>query len=90
MGANSLLIVFGGLVLFLILFAVALGLWHPRSGIDIVGRSLRSEAAEAEIEESDIDQMIDAQNELRRARGAPEIGDELAYRVRRPGPSDEE
>ena len=76
--------IIGGLTLFLILFALALGLWHPRSGQAIVGRSLRNEEAEAEIEAHDIDEMIDARNARRRARGLPEIGDELADQVRRP------
>ena len=86
MGGDALWFVFGGIFAFLILFVLALGMWHPRTGHDIVGRSLRSDAADAEIEAADIDQMIEAQNELRRARGAPEIGDELAYHVRRPKP----
>jgi hypothetical protein len=85
-GGDLLWLVFGGIFAFLILFVLALGVWHPRSGRDIVGRSLRSDEAEAEIEASDIDQMIDAQNALRRRAGKPEIGDELAYRVRRPPP----
>jgi hypothetical protein len=85
-GGDVLWFVFGGIFVFLILFVLALGMWHPRSGRDIVGRSLRSDAADAEIEAGDIDQMIEAQNALRRARGAPEIGDELAYHVRRPKP----
>jgi hypothetical protein len=83
-GGDILWIVFGGIFAFLILFVLALGIWHPRTGRDIVGRSLRSVEAEAEIEATDIDQMIEAQNALRRKRGAPEIGDELAYHVRRP------
>lgn len=79
--------IIGGMTLFLILFAVALGLWHPRSGNQIVGRSLRNEEAEAEIEAHDIDEMIDARNARRRARGLPEISDELAEQARRPGES---
>jgi hypothetical protein len=85
-GGDVLWLFFGGIFLFLILFVLALGMWHPRSGRDIVGRSLRSDAADAEIEATDIDQMIEAQNALRRKRGAPEIGDELAYHARRPKP----
>lgn len=71
-------IVFGGTVVFLLLFAIGLGIWHPRSGVQIVGRSLRDDAAEAEIEAHDIDQMLDARNALRRRLGKPELGDELA------------
>jgi hypothetical protein len=78
---NSMLILFGGTVAFLVVFAVALGLWHPRSGIQIVGRSLRNHEAEAEIEAHDIDQMIDARNDLRRRIGKPELGEELAKQL---------
>jgi hypothetical protein len=72
------LVIFGGLVLFLTLFALALGAWHPKRGSQIVGRSLRDEGAEAEIEEHDIDQMIDSLNDLRRRSGRREVGEELA------------
>jgi hypothetical protein len=78
-------VIIGGLTLFLLLFVVALGLWHPRSGRMIVGRSLRDEGAEAEIEAHDIDEMLDARNARRRAAGKPAISDELAEQVRRPG-----
>jgi hypothetical protein len=76
-----MLVVFGGLVAFLLVFAVGLGLWHPRSGVQIVGRSLRNDAAEAEIEAHDIEQMLDARNDLRRRLGKPELGDELARQL---------
>jgi hypothetical protein len=59
-------------------FALILGIWSPRTGRQIVGGSLRSDEAEAEIEAHDIDQMIEARNDLRRRAGRPEIGDELA------------
>jgi hypothetical protein len=39
---------------------------------------LHTEAADAEIEAVDIDQMIEARNERRRLAGRPEIGEELA------------
>lgn len=80
---DPLLVLFGGLVVFLLLFALALGIWHPKSGTDIVGRSLRSPDAEAEIEATDIDQMIAARNEIRRRHGRPELGDDLVAELRR-------
>jgi len=45
---------------FFLVFTLALGAWHPRTGRSIVGRSLRDEEAEARIEAEDIDQMIEA------------------------------
>lgn len=80
---DPLLVLFGGLILFFLVFTILLGLMHPRSGMEIVGRSLRDYEAEAEIEAGDIDQMIDARNEIRRRRGLPPIGDELAEQVTR-------
>jgi hypothetical protein len=67
---------------FFVVFLLALGMWHPRSGNQIVGRSLRNPEAEAEIEANDIEMMIEAQNEIRRRRGAPDIGDELAEQLK--------
>jgi hypothetical protein len=80
---DPVIVLFGGLVLFLFAFAVLLGLAHPKSGRQIVGGSLRDEGAEAEIEEHDIEQMIAARNEIRRRRGLPTIGEELAEELRR-------
>lgn len=45
-------------------------------------------AAQIEVEEHDIEEMIEAQNELRRRLGHPTIGDELAEGIR-PRPEDE-
>lgn len=83
---DPLLVLVGGLIAFFLVFTILLGLLHPRSGMEIVGRSLRDYEAEAEIEAHDIDQMIDARNEIRRRRGLPPIGDELAEQVRREMP----
>ncbi len=41
----------------------------------------RALAAQAEVEEADIDQMIEARNDIRRRRGLPEIGDDLVARL---------
>jgi hypothetical protein len=68
----------GSLVLLLILVLVlAEPRPHERLGAE------RSYAAEAEVEESDIEQMLEARNEIRRRRGLPEIGDELVEELRR-------
>jgi hypothetical protein len=72
-------------VAFAVVIALA-ALFDPRSGRAIVGGSLRSDEAEAEIEAVDIDQMIEARNERRRLAGRPEIGDELAREALRRSP----
>lgn len=79
----ELFVIFGGLVVILLAWALFLGVSHPKTGRQLVGESLRSDEAEAEIEAVDIDQMIDARNERRRRAGRPEIGDELERRIRR-------
>jgi hypothetical protein len=73
-----MLVIFGGMLFAFALVVILAGLFHPRSGRSIVGGSLRSDEAEAEIEAVDIDQMIEARNERRRLAGRPDIGDELA------------
>ena len=74
---------FGSFVLIFVVMLLVLGLWHPRAGNDIVGKSRRNPAAEAEIEANDIDQMIEARNDLRRRAGKPTIGDDLASQLDR-------
>jgi hypothetical protein len=52
---------------------LALGRWYPGSGADQVHwRPTRSPEVEAELELDDVDQMLEAQNERRRASGRPE------------------
>ena len=65
--------VLGGLVVVVgILFA--LGKYYPGSGAEQVDwRPTRSPELEAELELDDVDQMLEAQNERRRASGRPEI-----------------
>ena len=64
-----LLVVFG---LFL-----AIGKWYPGSGADVLDwKPTRSPELEAENELDDVAQMIAAQNEMRRRRGAPERSEE--------------
>jgi hypothetical protein len=52
----------------------ALGRWYPGSGAEQVDwRPTRSPELEAELELEDVDQMLEAQNERRRASGRPEL-----------------
>jgi hypothetical protein len=57
----------------LIIALMLIGAFHPRSGADVLRwRPTRSPEAEAQNEIDDVDQMIEAANERRRARGKPE------------------
>jgi hypothetical protein len=57
----------------------ALGRWYPGSGAGQVDwRPTRSPDLEAELELDDVNQMLEAQNERRRATGRPEITEEDA------------
>jgi len=63
----------GGLLIALIL----LGLFYPGSGADQVNwRPTRSVEVEVQNEIDDLDQMLDAANAKRRARGAAELTEE--------------
>ncbi len=60
--------VFGMLVVIVLIF-LAIGKWYPGSGAEQVDwKPTRSPEHEAELELEDVDQMIEAQNERRRAR----------------------
>ena len=62
-----------------VLVFLAIGKWYPGSGAEQVDwRSTRSPEREAELEVDDIAQMLEAQNERRRASGRPEISEEDA------------
>lgn len=63
----------GGLLLWLIF----LGLYHPRSGADVLQwRPTRSAEMEAQNEIDDLEQMLEAANAKRRARGERELTEE--------------
>jgi hypothetical protein len=70
-----------GLGSFVVLLVLVMSLSRPRPH-ERLGAE-RSYATEAEIEATDIEQMIEARNEIRRRRGLPEIGDELVDELRR-------
>jgi hypothetical protein len=78
------LIVTGGLVL-MVLAVLALGQWYPGSGAEQLDwKPTRSPELEAENEIDDVAQMLEAQNERRRRRGAPErTEEEIAEEVSR-------
>ncbi len=59
---------------FMIGVLLVVGHFYPGSSADLVDwKPTRSPAVEAQNEIDDIRQMMEAQNEMRRRRGAPEI-----------------
>jgi hypothetical protein len=59
---------------FIVLCLVLLARAYPGSGADLVDwRPTRSHEVEAQLEVDDVQQMLDAQNEYRRRRGASEL-----------------
>ena len=81
---DAFTVVFGGTLAFFVLLVLALGLFSKRSARDYLDwKPTRSPEAEIQDELDDVAQMIAAQNELKRRRGAPEISeDEIEARVR--------
>jgi hypothetical protein len=68
--------VFGAIVVMVLVF-LAIGKWYPGSGAEQVDwKPTRSYEDEVRLELEDVDQMIEAQNERRRASGRPEITEE--------------
>lgn len=56
---------------------VAVGHFYPGSSADLVDwKPTRSPEVEAQNEIDDVRQMLEAQNEMRRRRGAPEMTEE--------------
>ena len=63
-----------GMVGFIVLVLVLLARAYPGSGADLVDwRPTRSYEDEARLETEDIQQMIEAQNEMRRRRGERDL-----------------
>lgn len=74
------LAIVGLVILVLVLLARA----YPGSGADLVDwRPTRSPELQAELEADDVQQMLDAQNEIRRRRGAAELTEADAERMAR-------
>jgi hypothetical protein len=74
---DAFTVIFGGTLAFFVLMVVFLGLFSQRSARDYLDwKPTRSPETEAQNEIDDVAQMIEAQNELKRRRGAPEISEE--------------
>ena len=69
----------------LFLWIIALGLWHPRSGADVLQwRPTRSPELEAQNDIDDVEEMIAAQNALRARHGkAARTQEEVEAQVKR-------
>lgn len=63
-----------GVLAFVVAALVVVGHLYPGSSADLVDwRPTRSPEVEAQNEIDDVRQMLEAQNEMRRRRGAPEL-----------------
>lgn len=70
------------MVAFVVLCLVLLARAYPGSGADLVDwRPTRSPEVEAQLEMDDVQQMIAAQNEMRRRRGASDLTEADAERM---------
>ena len=78
MGSGELFaLVMVGIFVLLIVFILLLGIFYPGSGAEqLQWRPTRSPEQEAENEVDDVAQMLEAANERRRRRGAPELTEE--------------
>jgi hypothetical protein len=73
-----------GMVGLIVLCLVLLARAYPGSGADLVDwKPTRSHELEAQLEVDDVQQMLAAQNEYRRRRGAPDLTEEDADRMAR-------
>jgi hypothetical protein len=78
------ILVSAAMIGFIVLCLVLLARAYPGSGADLVDwKPTRSHEVEAQLEIDDVQQMIAAQNEYRRKRGAAEITEEDAERMAR-------
>jgi hypothetical protein len=90
---------FLGTILILVFFVAVIllvGHFYPGSGADLLDwKPTRSYETEAQLETDDVQQMLDAQNEMRRRRGVPEltreeldqkVAEDQAIRARGRGP----
>jgi hypothetical protein len=73
-----------GMVAFVVVVLVLLARAYPGSGADLVDwKPTRSYETEVQLEIDDVQQMIEAQNEMRRRRGKPDItGDDVQRMAR--------
>ncbi len=78
----EVILVTGGMVAFIILVLVLLGRSYPGSGADLLDwKPTRDYETELQLEQDDISQMLAAQNEYRRKRGAAELTELDAERM---------
>jgi hypothetical protein len=71
-----------GMIALIVLLLVLLGNAYPGSGADLVDwKPTRSYEDEARLELEDVQQMMDAQNEMRRRRGAEDLTDQDVQRM---------
>jgi hypothetical protein len=76
------MLVTGGMVVFIILVLVLIGRSYPGSGADLLDwKPTRDYETEIQLEQDDIAQMLAAQNEYRRRRGARELTERDAERM---------
>jgi hypothetical protein len=70
-------------LLFFVGVILLVGHFYPGSGADLLDwKPTRSYETEVQLEVDDVQQMLDAQNEMRRRRGAPELTpEELSEKV---------
>lgn len=65
-----------GMIALIVVVLMLIGNAYPGSGADLVDwRPTRSYEQEAQLELDDVQQMVDAQNEMRRRRGARDLTD---------------
>jgi hypothetical protein len=70
-----------GAVAFMVIVLVIVGHFYPGSSADLVDWfPTRSPEVEAQNEIDDVRQMMEAQNEMRRRRGAPEMTEDELHR----------
>jgi hypothetical protein len=78
------LLVSVGVIAFIVLCLVLVARAYPGSGADLVDwKPTRSPELEAQLELDDVQQMLDAQNEYRRRRGAADLTADDAERMAR-------
>lgn len=67
--------IISGILLVVVLGVLALGVWYPGSGAEQVGWKTPRSIAEREAarDDEDLEQMLEAANVRRRARGEPEL-----------------
>jgi len=72
------------MVALIVVCLVLLARAYPGSGADLVDwRPTRSHELEAQLELDDVEQMLEAQNEYRRRRGAADLTEQDAERMAR-------